>query len=119
MAAEGAILNEMLEIVAKRAALRPNTNAAECSSNNMSGTAIITTSGSSAMPPGGVATTDAVVTDSIALKTTRQSNDIDESDVSRVNRFCRFTRIFISFMSVSVALMLVILNYFYETILCH
>ncbi|XP_055852127.1 F-actin-monooxygenase Mical isoform X11 [Episyrphus balteatus] len=66
VAAEGAILNEMLEIVAKRAALRPTS----------SGSSPVATTGTGAI--GG----DDVVNDGITFSG-RRSSQIDESDVSQ------------------------------------
>lgn len=74
MAAEGAILNEMLEIVAKRAALRPTSSGAELSTalNFMSSVPAVSADGVNLV--GGVAGT---------YGPTVQNND--ESNVSAAN----------------------------------
>lgn len=80
MAAEGAILNEMLEIVAKRAALRPTATPTDMEAN------INHTSAGGNLNMGMIAT-PTTRTDSINLLTHGQSFENSESNVSFLKSF--------------------------------
>lgn len=78
VAAEGAILNEMLEIVAKRAALRPSssTNDLAATSEHLRG------SGGGVGAVGDVASGSSSSKIQLSSSSRGQSNDNDESNVS-------------------------------------